>query len=305
MTRTSVVGTVLLGVAVAGCASNTWDIPIECEYCKSWNEAQAPFAIYANTYYVGTAGLSSILVDAGDGLALFDGGLPQSAPQIVDNLRTLGFDVADVNVIFVSHVHYDHVGGIAALQRLSGARVIVGAAGRTPLASGVLDESDPQYDTDRAETRFPAVKNVEAAADGATIRIANIEITAVATPGHTANSTSWTWRDCDSDGRCADIVYADSLSAVSRDGFRFTDGAVDALRASGGKIAQLDCDILLSPHPFNFDMHDKLATGEPDAFIDGGDCERYAANALERLERRLERKQRQQASIRPDSETGQ
>lgn len=286
MTRGALLGVALF--AAAGCASTGWDTPIDCEYCERWNEAQAPFQIFANTYYVGTAGLSSILVDAGDRLILFDGGLPQSAPQIAGNLAELGFDIADVDVIFVSHVHYDHVGGIAALQRLSGARVITGEAGREPLANGVLDPGDPQYDPDRAATRFPAVRSVETAADGTTVRIGRMDITAVATPGHTANSTSWAWRDCASDGRCADVVYADSLSAVSRDGYRFADGAGDLLRASIRRIATLDCDILLSPHPFNFDMSDKLAAGGADAFIDGGDCARYASIALERLERRLD-----------------
>jgi metallo-beta-lactamase class B len=54
---------------------------------------------------------------------LVDSALPQSATMIADNIRTLGFRVEAVELIVNSHIHYDHAGGIAGLQRLTGARV--------------------------------------------------------------------------------------------------------------------------------------------------------------------------------------
>jgi len=67
------------------------DDAFECDLCNDWNLPQEPFRIYGNTWYVGTAGLSSLLVEAGDGLLLIDGGLPQSAAVIDANIRKLGF----------------------------------------------------------------------------------------------------------------------------------------------------------------------------------------------------------------------
>ncbi|MDX1518415.1 MAG: MBL fold metallo-hydrolase, partial [Woeseiaceae bacterium] len=125
-----------------------YDAPIDCTWCSEWNRPQAPFRISDNTWYVGVAGLSAILVDTGDGLVLIDGGLPQSAPLINTNIRALGFRPQDVAFILVSHVHFDHVGGIAALQRLSGARVLASDAAHTALASGELQPDDPQFDPD-------------------------------------------------------------------------------------------------------------------------------------------------------------
>ena len=98
---------------------------------------------------------------------------------------------------------------------------------------------------------------------------------------------TWTWKECEDD-RCLDIVYADSLSPVSRPGFRFSDGMSIKLRQSAGVIAALDCDIFLSTHDFSFGLHEKFALGR-DAFIDPDGCRRYAEEALQRLERRLER----------------
>ena len=60
--------------------------------CAAWNVPQQPFRIFGNTYYVGTAELSAILVAGDDGLVLLDGALPQSAPLIAANIEKLGFE---------------------------------------------------------------------------------------------------------------------------------------------------------------------------------------------------------------------
>src|SRR5919198_3963806 len=95
----------------------------ECPSCAEWNAPHAPVRIHGNTYFVGTNGLSAILVTSPAGHVLIDGGLPESAPLIAANIRAAGFRVEDVKLILNSHDHFDHAGGIAALQRLSGARV--------------------------------------------------------------------------------------------------------------------------------------------------------------------------------------
>ena len=112
-------------------------------------------------------------------------------------------------------------------------------------------------------------------------------LTAVYTPGHTPGGVSWTWESCAA-GECRQFVYADSLGPVAGDSYRFGNGAAEQVRASAAAIAQLDCDILLAPHPFLFRMQEKLAQGSS-AFIDGGECAAYAENALESLEHRLQR----------------
>ena len=85
-------------------------------------------------------------------------------------------------------------------------------------------------------------------------------LTAVATPGHTPGALTWHWGSCDG-GVCRQIVYADSLTPVSRDNYRFSDhpAYVAAFRASIAKIAALDCDILITPHPSASDMPERLA----------------------------------------------
>ena len=259
------------------------DPPIDCRSCESWNEPQAPFRISGNTYYVGTAGLAVVLIDTGDGLILLDGALPQSVPLIASSMEALGFSIDGVRLVALSHAHYDHAGGIAALKRASGARVVTSRHAANTLARGDLLEDDPQYGGDT--TAFPAAAGAEIVEDGASVVAGDVTLTAVYTPGHTPGGVSWTWQSCEA-GQCRQIVYADSLGPVAGDSYRFSDGAADQIRSSAAAVAGLDCDILLAPHPFLFRMQEKLAEGD-DAFIDGGECAAYAENALESLERRL------------------
>ena len=94
-----------------------------CADCPVWNKPQQPFRLYGNTYYVGPRGLTSILLTSKAGHVLIDGALPESVPQVVANIRSLGFRIEDVKLIVNSHVHFDHGGGISELQRLSRAEV--------------------------------------------------------------------------------------------------------------------------------------------------------------------------------------
>lgn len=267
------------------------DPPITCSSCDEWNRPLDPFRVYGNTYYVGTAGLSAVLVTSDEGHILLDGGLPQSAPVIDANIRTLGFRTEDVRLIVNSHEHYDHAAGIAALQRASGAAVAASPEGARALAQGASLPHDPQP----TAAKFPPVTNVKVIRDGETLRVGPLAITAHFTPGHTPGATTWTWRSCEG-SRCLDMVYADSLSAVSDDGFRFSgDGKKPSLaetfRKSFTVVEALPCDVLLVPHPFVMGMEEKLVRQRKDSsvnpFVDAGACRAFAARQRKAFEARL------------------
>lgn len=268
------------------------DAPIDCRQCATWNQPQEPFRVFGDTYYVGTTQLAAILITTTQGLILLDGALPQSAALIDANIRALGRRTEEIRLIVSSHAHFDHVGGIAALQRASGATVAASPNSAAALRIGRPTPDDPQYAV--ANNSFPAVPDVRVIANGETLTVGHAAITAHFTPGHTPGGTTWTWQSCEGE-RCLDFVYADSLNPVSADTFRFTgrgqDSAlVDAFKHSIRTVAELPCDILLSPHPGFIAMEDKLrrrSEGAADAFIDATACAAYAAAATSRLEQRV------------------
>ena len=171
-------GVVLAALLLSACGQRALepDAAIVCDQCDTWNQPQDPFRVHGNTWYVGTDGLSSVLIESDDGLILIDGGLPQSAALIDANIRDLGFDTRDIKAILVSHVHYDHVGGISALQRLSGANVFTSIAGSGPLAMGVLADDDPQYIAGSDMGHFPPVQEVVAVEDGGVVSVGSLDV---------------------------------------------------------------------------------------------------------------------------------
>jgi metallo-beta-lactamase class B len=266
--------------------------PIRCGDCNAWNQPLEPFRVFGNTYYVGTQGLGSILITSSRGHILIDGGLPQSAALIDANIQTLGFRTRDIKAIVYSHAHFDHVGGIAALQRASGATVWSSAAAESAMTSGKPPPDDPQA---KSAFQFPPVQKVRQVRDGETLSVGALSITAHLTPGHTPGGTTWSWRSCEG-GRCLDLVYADSLTAVSDDGFRFTGdgtrpGIVDTFRRSIAKVASLPCDIVLATHPGFVDLEGKRqrlgATSDANPFVDSEGCRSYSSAMLRRLEDRV------------------
>jgi metallo-beta-lactamase class B len=269
------------------------DPPHKCDDCAAWNKAREPFKVFGNTYFVGTNGLSALLITGEAGHVLLDGGLEQSAAVIDANIRKLGFKTQDVKLIVNSHGHFDHAGGIAALQRATGARVAASPSGADALRRGENTADDPQYGFGKEFNGFPAVEKVDVIGDKEVVTVGNIAITAIFTPGHTPGSTTWTWKSCEG-VTCRDIVYADSISAAAAPGFRFTDkpGLVERFRASILRVAELPCDIVVSTHPSATNLDAKLKQREsrkpadPDPFVDRG-CKALAATALKALEARI------------------
>ena len=263
-----------------------------CARCAEWNRPQQPFRIFGNTYYVGTHGLSSILITSDRGHVLIDGALPESAQQIAVNVRSLGFRIADVKVIVNSHVHFDHAGGIAELQRLSGARVEASPWSEAVLKSGQPGKGDPQY---VGGIPIAHVANVRRLEDGGQIRVGEIVITEHYTPGHTPGGTSWTWKSCEG-SVCRNIVYADSLAPVSSAAFRFSSAtdypnAVADFDKSFAFLETTPCDILITPHPEASSLWDHLESRQkgisPDPLVNPAACRELAGQAREAWQKRL------------------
>ncbi|MDX2206833.1 MAG: subclass B3 metallo-beta-lactamase [Gemmatimonadales bacterium] len=257
-----------------------------CAHDPSWTEPQLPFRVYGNTWYVGPRGLGVFLITAATGHVLIDGGVPGSAPMIEANIRSLGFEPADIKWILVSHAHCDHAGDVAALAGATGAAVLAGTRDAAQLARGGLD--DPQYGDIMP---YPAVHVTRMVADGERVQLGELTLTAVATAGHTKGNTTWTWSSCEQ-ARCLQVVDVGSLSAPDYTlvgNARYPEIVAD-YRESFARVAALPCDVAIAPHPGMVDFWARVARrdgGEADALIDPTLCRAYAEGAMAGFDEKL------------------
>jgi len=216
----------------------------------AWRQPIAPFRIAAHTWYIGTQGLTALLVRTQEGAVLIDGGLPQATGMLLQRMRDLGVQPHDLKLILHSHAHGDHAGPLAAIRRATGARVVSNAESAALLARG---GSDDIHFGDAI--LYPPVQADRLVMDGEAVSLGGIEFTAHYTPAHTPGSLSWTWRDTavggSRGGEPLDIAFADSLSAPD---YRLIDNPryphiVDDYRRGFAAVRALPCDVLITPHP--------------------------------------------------------
>ena len=273
------------GVAATPAAKPATASPPTCKENAGWNDPAPPRHIHANIWFVGTCGISSILVTGDRGHVLLDGATEKAAPLIEANIRQLGFRLEDVRYIVNSHGHFDHAGGLAQLQRDSGATVVARGDDADAIERGHGTRSDPQF---RSADPFPPVAHVRRVVDGQVLAVGNLRLTAHATPGHTPGGTSWTWRSCEGT-RCLDFAYVDSLTTLTDDEYRYGDhaDAVAAMRTTLRNVATLPCDVLITPHPGASDLWQRIGPSPDKALVDRGACHRYADRGAAALDKQL------------------
>ena len=211
-----------------------------------WRQPVAPFRIAEHTWYIGTAGLSALLVKTPEGAVLIDGGLPQAADMLLARMRELGVAPDDLKLILHSHAHGDHAGPLAAVQRATGARVVSNAESAALLARGGSD--DLHFGDGIAVTRR-ARRSPGAGRRGRRTRRHALHRALHARPHARQHEL-----DLDRsmrDGKPLRIAYVDSLSAP---GYQLIDNPryphiVDDYRRSFAAVRALPCDLLITPHP--------------------------------------------------------
>ena len=129
------------------------------------------------------------LIDGGDELAIIDAGAGMGAERILANVQAEGFDPGRVRQIVLTHAHVDHAGGVAKLRGLLDSPAV--------LASSVCadwvrtgDEEKVSLDVAKKAAFYPADYVLEPCpvdselADGDSIRVGDLALTVLDTPGH-------------------------------------------------------------------------------------------------------------------------
>lgn len=222
----------------------------------AWTRTTFAFNVIGPVDYVGTEGLAAYLIHTSAGAILIDGTMPENAAAIVRNVVARGVKMRDVKYLLLSHAHFDHAGGLAALKRASGAKLVVGAADAAAVNSGI-----PPGETNYGVIRFPAAKVDRAIRDGERVTLGGVTLTAVATPGHTPGCTSWMMRLPGS--KPLNVLFACSVTVAGNKlvGNRAYPGIVADFRRSFDKLGAMQADVVLPFHPESVDLMGRKARG--------------------------------------------
>lgn len=261
-------------------------------------EPVAPFEIAPGLWWVGASDVASYLIQTNRGLILIDGGYESTAPQILHNIRRLGFDPRQVKILLNTHAHLDHAGGLAALKAATGATLYASAEDAKLMARGgkgdyALGDRYP----------YPPVKADRILRDGQKVRLGERTLTARLTPGHTKGCTTWTFSMPDgglSQSRPAMILCSNTVLP----GVKLVDNAeYPRIAADFEKSYRFwrsaPCDLFLASHGQFFGMAEKRKAAEgPGAlvldgnpFVDPEGCRAFFERGYAAFQAELARQQ--------------
>lgn len=153
------------------------------------------------------------LIDGGGTLALVDAGGGGEVERLLENIRVLGFDPNQVELLFITHCHYDHMGGAKEIKEETGCQVVA--------HESEIDEIEglgslTLYEMARA--RGLKIEGVEVDLQlrgGERLGIGEIKVEVLHTPGHTPGGISLLLRE----GDVVDLFSGDTASAQGRLGW--------------------------------------------------------------------------------------
>jgi metallo-beta-lactamase class B len=244
-----------------------------------WTEPFPAHKIADNLYYVGSKGLASYLITTPQGNIIINSSLESSVPMIRASVEKLGFKFGDTKILLISHSHWDHDAGSAALKKETGAQYMVMDADVPVVESG--GKQDFQYGN-QPNTMYPAAKVDRVLHDGDTVKLGNVTLTAHKTPGHTKGCTTWTFQTTDK-GKTYNVVIIGSPNVNA--GYklvnnpRYPEIAKD-YETTFRVLKSLPCDIFLGAHGDYYGMlakYPKLQAGGANPFIDPAGYKAYVA----------------------------
>lgn len=246
-----------------------------------WTTPSPPFHIAGDLYYVGTKDLASYLVTTPKGNILIDCELEADVPMIQASVEKLGFHFKDIKILLISHAHFDHDAGCAAIKKMTGATYMVMDTDVPVVESG--GKADFQYGHS-ADTLYRPAKVDRVLHDGDEVRFGGTVLVAHLTPGHTKGCTTWTMRVSEG-GKTYEVVIVGSPNV--NPGYKLVNNAEYPRIAQDYErtfrvLKSLPCDIFLGAHGSYFGLQAKYAameTGKGNPFIDPDGYKKYVADA--------------------------
>jgi len=249
---------ILAGLLLPGYFASAQTAPAKESTPPDWSRPYQPFRIAGNLYYVGSYDLASYLITTPAGNILINTGLPGSEKMINKNIASLGFKPADTRILLTTQAHFDHMGGTAAIQQLTGAKMMVDRGDSSVVADG--GKSDYAIETGYAPVRIHRLLN-----HGDTIRLGGMNLVMLHHPGHTKGSCSFLF-DVKDERSTYRVLIANLPTIVTNKKF----SEIPAYPTIGEDYAytlrnmkSLEFDLWVASHASQFGLHKKHRPGDP------------------------------------------
>jgi metallo-beta-lactamase class B len=239
-----------------------------------WTNPFPPYRIIGNIYYVGSQGLGVYLITTPQGNILINSNLEKSVPMIRESVEKLGFRFSDTKILLISHAHWDHCAGSAAVKELTGAKYMVMDADVPAIEDGgKLNFGRDSKFSDSGVSQYQPAKVDRVLHDGDQVKLGDTVLTAHLTPGHTKGTTTWTMKVADG-GKTYNVVIVGSPNV--NPGYKLVNNTLYPQIASDYErmfrvLKSLPCDVFLGAHGDYYGMEAKYARmkqGGPNPFID-------------------------------------
>jgi metallo-beta-lactamase class B len=254
----------------------------------SWIEEYKPFRIAGNLYYVGSAELGCYLITTPRGHILINTGLPGSDTMIRRHVEELGFKISDIKILLTNQVHFDHVGGLAALKKMSGARVMIEEADAAVMADG----GNSDYLMGGHGMIFQPVKADRLLHDKDTVQLGDMRVVVLHHPGHTKGSCSFLF-DVKDETRTYRVLIANIPTLLDDTKFpgmpSYPQVEKDYTHTLGA-MKKLQFDLWFAAHAGQFDLDKKHKQGDgyhPEAFSDRAGYDEDIEDCYQRYLKRL------------------
>jgi metallo-beta-lactamase class B len=236
---------------------------------ENWSQPYEPFRVAGNLYYVGTYDLACYLITTPQGNILINTGLENSVPMIKSNIEKLGFRFSDIKILLATHGHYDHVGGMAEIKKLTGAKMMIHENDAPVLADG----GNSDYAFGGKGSTFTPVKVDGLLHDNDMVKLGGMQIRVLHHPGHTKGACSFLF-DVTDESRTYKVLIANMptvLDLTKLSGMPTYPNVAKDYANTFEAMKKLQFDIFLSSHASQFRLHNKRKPGDayhPEVFID-------------------------------------
>jgi metallo-beta-lactamase class B len=258
------------------------------------NVKRDPAKLIGNIYWVGHSEVGSFLITTPQGHILMDTTSAEEWPWVRENIEKLGYKMSDVKILINSHPHAEHIGGMAMVKQLTGAKLITSVETAADMSSGGRND----FREDGSEQYTP-VKPDQTVPDGGKVEFGGVTLTAHITPGHTKGCTTWT-TTVDDGGQKRDVVFVCGVAnhgierATILNNERYPNMRQDFEKAFR-VLRSLNCEVFLYVRATTIHLDEKLAKLKSGAttnpFIDPQGCkgyiDEYEARYLDQLKYEL------------------